>query len=84
MFLSRRRFQVNVNETTSQTVEARSGVPQGSVIGPILFFTYVNDLHDYLSVESLLYADDVKLIATRNRHEILQSYLKVNAGWPND
>ncbi len=54
---------MNVNETISRTVEARSGVPQGSVIGPILFFTYVNDLHDYLSVDSLLYADDVKLIA---------------------
>ncbi len=54
---------MNVNETISQTVEARSGVPRGSVIGPILFFTYVNDLHDYLSVDSLLYAHDVKLIA---------------------
>ncbi len=37
-FLSRRTFEVNVNGTLSQMVEAISGVPQGSVIGPILFF----------------------------------------------
>ncbi len=43
--------------------EAMSGVPQGSVIGLILFVTYVNDLPDRLSVDSPLYADDVKLIA---------------------
>ncbi len=43
--------------------EAISGVPQCSVIGPILFFTYVNDLPNHLSADSLLYADDVKLIA---------------------
>ncbi len=39
--------------------EAISGVPQGS----ILFVIYVNDLPDHLSADSLLYADDVKLIA---------------------
>ncbi len=50
-----------------------SGVPQGSVIGPILFVIYVNDLPDLLSADSLLYADDVKLIAPRNRHDILQN-----------
>ncbi len=52
-------FQVNVNGTLSQMAEAISGVPQG----PILFVIYVNDLPDYLSADSLLYADDVKLIA---------------------
>ncbi len=54
---------MNVNGTLSQMAEAISGVPQGSVIGPIPFVIYVNDLPDHLSVDSLLYADDVKLIA---------------------
>ncbi len=49
--------------------ETISGAPQGSVIGLILCFIYVNDLPDHLSAESLLYADDVKLIAPRNRHD---------------
>ncbi len=62
-FLSRRTFQVNVNGTLSQMAEAISGVPQGSVIGPILFIIYANDLPGRLSPDSLLYADDVKLIA---------------------
>ncbi len=39
-----------------------NGVPQGSVIGPILFVTYINDLLDRLSADSVIYADDVKLI----------------------
>ncbi len=62
-FLSRRSFQVNVNETLSQIAEVISGVPQGSVIGPILFVIYVNDLPDHFSANCPLYADDVKLIA---------------------
>ncbi len=61
---------MNVNGTLSQMAEAISGVPQDSVIGPILFVIYVNGLPDHLSADSLLYGDDVKLIAPRNRHDI--------------
>ncbi len=64
--------------------EAISGVPQGSVIGPIQFVIYVNDLPDHLSADSLLYADDVKLIAPRNRHDILQNSLNSSALWSKD
>ncbi len=61
---------MNVSETLSQMAEAISGVPQGSVIGPILFVIYVNDQPQHLSADNLLYADDVKLIAPQNRHDI--------------
>ncbi len=53
---------MNVNGTLSEMAEAISDVPQGSVIVPVLFVIYVNDLPDHLSADSLLYADDVKLI----------------------
>ncbi len=55
-----------------------------AVIGPILLVIYVNDLPDHLSADSLLYADDVKLIAPRNRHDILQNSLNNSASWSKD
>ncbi len=72
---------MNVNGTLSHMAETISGVPQGPVIGPILFVIYVNDLPDRLSADSPLYADDVKLIALRNRHDILHNSLNYSASW---
>ncbi len=61
---ARKKFVRFLQPAGNKTVdEAISGVPQDSVIGLILFVIYVNDLHDHLSAHSLLYADDVKLIA---------------------
>ncbi len=51
--------------------EVISGVLQDSAIHPILFVIYANDLPDRLSADSLSNADDVKLIAPRNHHDIL-------------
>ncbi len=43
-----------------------------------MFVFYANDLPDHLSADSLLYADDVILIALRNRHDILQNSLNIS------
>ncbi len=64
--------------------EVISGVRQDSVIGPILFVIYANDLPDRLSADSPLYADEVKLIAPRNRHDILQNSPNISASWSRD
>ncbi len=67
-----RGTQLTVSLFPSQVAEAASAVPHGSVLGSIL---YVNDLSNNLTIDHLLYADDVKLIAPRKHSDALQSSL---------
>ena len=51
---------MKVGSTYSSAAPVSIGVPQGSVLGPLLFLIYVNDLPDVLSSPCLLFADDLK------------------------
>ncbi len=58
-FLPDQNIRLAVNGCVSESRSVQSGVPQGSVLGPILFLIYVNDLPDILQEKVLLFADEV-------------------------
>ena len=60
-WLTHRRQRVTVDGEISNWKYVLSGVPQGSVLGPILFLIYINDLEDDISSKVLKFADDTKL-----------------------
>ena len=60
-FLSDREQVIHVNGEESDTSTVISGIPQGSVLGPILFVLCINDLQDAVNSEIYLYADDTKI-----------------------
>jgi hypothetical protein len=83
-FLTRRYQQVSINRETSNRKEVTSGIPQGSVLGPILFVIYINDLPEAVESEAYLFADDTKIFRVINSLEdqqILQNELVKLEKW---
>ena len=83
-FLNNRMQQVVINGVCSEWEKVRSGVPQGSVLGPVLFLLFINDLPEEAISELLLYADDAKIyrvIRSDEDREILQKDLHAMSLW---
>jgi len=79
-------MKVQVNGSSSSWVHVLSGVPQGSVLGPLLFLLYVNDLPDWIRSSIKMFADDTKLwstISARNDNQKLQDDLRTLNDWSN-
>lgn len=61
-FLTGRKFYVQIGNFVSKVYEATSGVPAGSILGPILFLISIDDIAEYVSnASTLLFADDIKI-----------------------
>lgn len=60
-YLTQRKAFVSINGTRSRVISITSGVPQGSVLGPLIFILFINDLCFRLKSGKLLYADDLKI-----------------------
>ena len=85
-FLSERKQKVQVNGEYSGWRDVTSGIPQDSVLRPILFVLYINDLPDQISSEIYLFADDTKVfqhIRSADDSEGLQRDLDVLMDWSN-
>ena len=60
-FLSSRRQRVIMRNGISSWQRVKSGVPQGSILGPLLFLIYVNDMPDVVASTAKMFADDTKV-----------------------
>ena len=57
-YFTNRRQKTYINDSKSSIQPLKYGVPQGSILGPLFFTIYVNDLPNIVSSNMLLYADD--------------------------
>jgi hypothetical protein len=85
-FLSHRKQRVSVNGALSDNTCVTSGVPQGSVLGPVLFLLYINDINNNIQSPIRLFADDsiiYRIIKSETDNNILQSDLIQLQTWSN-
>ena len=71
-YLTGRSHYMKNGQFTSENAYTTHGVPQGSILGPLLFIIYINDINKSHSSPSSLYADDSTLIIQGNTKEELQ------------
>ena len=76
-YLTNRKQYVHVNGVSSLLENINIGVPQGSVLGPILFLIYINDIVDCSNFNVTLYADDSALTLAHKNISTLQSNLNI-------
>ena len=65
-YLTKRKQFVSIKNHSSSLLEISLGVPQGSILGPLLFLLYINDLPLSSKFLSLLFADDTTLVLTHD------------------
>ena len=82
-FLTDRSFKVLVGNENSERFPVTSGVPQGSVLGPLLFLLFINDLPEEIRNHVSLFADDLKMHGRSLERELNQNDLNTLNNWQN-
>ena len=77
-YLINRTFRVNIEKEYSTSGNLNCGVPQGSILGPLIFLMYVNDMAQSVDCDLLLYADDTCLGVTDENIETIENKLNKN------
>ena len=82
-FLSQRKQRVGVGDSFSCWVDVKSGIPQGSLLGPLLFIIFINDLPDTFHNNCKLFADDTKIYGNpgKSLQDDLDSAVKWSDKW---
>ena len=83
-YLANRKQYVCCEGFTSPLSDVKIGIPQGSVLGPILFLIYINDLANCSNLDTTLYADDCVLTISHKNTKSLQinldnEFVKISA-----
>ena len=79
-YLSGRQQLVNIADTNLDFRNVLCGVPQGSILGPLLFLVYVNDMKAAVKCKLLLYADDSALLVSGKDVLEIERILSVELG----
>ena len=72
-YLHDRKQRFVLNNTNSAFLPVKAGVPQGSVLGPLLFLLYINDISDNLCSVTRLFADDSSIFATSSDIQTIEN-----------
>ena len=84
-YLFNRSAQVSYNDVLSEVHQLKSGVPQGSILGPLLFVLFFNDITDVIETNIVKYADDTVIYwadkDVTNLSKILTNEMKKLEKW---
>jgi hypothetical protein len=78
-YLSERSQFVEIRKSQSSSQKISCGVPQGSILGPLLFLVYINDIIDHIqNSNAILFADDTTILLTDHNFENLEMNMNSN------